>query len=880
MLSNAVPSPFPAGLRTRAPLTRGWTLRPVDPAVWKHTGASGPIPATVPGGVHADLLDAERIPDPFVDRNELEVTWVADADWIYRTTFGCEALPPEGCRLDLVCEGLDTFATVRLNGHVIGTSDSMHVSHQLDTRSALRAGENELEIEFASPTAVLERLVAEHGELPHQGHGSNTPIAHNIMRKMSCAFGWDWGPVMPTSGIWRPIWLDAWGPARLGQPRVLAMEVSPERATLRVVPDVAVSTPCGVDARVTVLDPDGEPIANGSAEWSASPDDNASPRTIDITIDKPELWWPVGHGDQPLYSVDIELLADGERTDAASIRTGVRKVELITDADGPDVEPPSEPEGTPRTFHFRINGRRVFCKGANWIPDDLTPGRIEPERYRMRVEQARKANMNMLRVWGGGVYESNSFYEACDELGIMVWQDFLCACAAYHEHEPYRSWFEAEARDNIPRLASHPSLVLWCGNNECHEAVQHWGEFEPLRDDPSIPWGRKLYEELFPAIVAELDPSRPYWPGSPFTIAEDGNVDVENPRRDDSGDQHIWDVWNGQGDAKWYLTHAPRFASEFGFHGPPTWSTLARTIPEDQRRYDSPAMIHHNKHAGGQPLANTRMADYFDPPRDFDDWLYLAQVVQARSLELGCAWFRALSPWCSGALYWQLNDIWPVSSWAAIDSEGKPKPLWYATRRFFRPRLITIRPARPLESGDERAPLAVYLHNDSREAWSAEVLVEARNESGLGAQTLLEQAVRVAPGEVERIDLPGDTQLDQGMLVARAQGNAGTERAFWFPKPDREITYPLPLADFELERTGQDHEIHIHARSLIRDLCIFPDRLHPDASVSDQLITMLPGDETTLWVRSPVPLDITALTRPPVMRSANHFGAPVVAAGH
>lgn len=834
----------------RLPLHTGWTVRPLD-------GSGEHLSATVPGCVHTDLLDAGRIPDPFHALNELEVGWVGRTGWRYETVFRLDSGIQPDERVELVCDGLDTSATVRLNGVEVATVCNMHVRHRFDIAPLVREGENTLVIDFEAPMDLIERLAREHGELPHEGAGSNPPHPHNAARKMACAFGWDWGPVLPSVGIWRPIAIERWSQARLGDTRPLVTHADTHSAVIEVRPQIAFATDEAVAVVCELAAPDGRVVAEARTEAR-----RGHTAVLTLRVDTPQLWWPSGHGEQPLYALRTRLIGDGQELDARAERVGLRRVELIEEPD-----PARTPLGQGRTLHFRVNGRRIFCKGANWIPDDPFPSRITPARYRERVMQAKRANMNMLRVWGGGIYEDHAFYEACDELGIMVWQDFLCACSAYHEHEPYRSWFEAEARDNVSRLAGHASLVLWCGNNECLEAVPHWGPFKALRDDPSIPWGLHYYYDMFPAIVAEIDPTRPFIPGSPFTPGE-----VDKPRIEHSGDVHIWDVWNGAGDAKRYLMHAPRFASEFGFHGPPTWPTLKRAIPADQRRYDSPAMVHHNKHAGGQPLANTRMADYFEPPAGFDDWLYLAQVVQARSLALGCEWFRALSPWCSGALYWQFNDLWPVSSWAAVDGEGRPKPLWFATRRFFRPRLLTIRPAAPMTDTNLPGPMAAYLHNDHAETWSTRVLVERRDLSGGAIETLLDRSVSIEPGDCLRLPLEEDApdSGDRGdrFLVA----TAGPDRAFWFPRPDREILYPVPKLDFQLERDGERHELHIKAHSLVRDLCFFPDRIHDDATVSDQLMTLLPGDEATIWIRSPRPLELRELVQPPVMQTVNRFG--------
>lgn len=837
-----------------------------------------PLRATVPGCVHTNLLAQGLIADPYVDRNDQDAQWISESGWRYTCVFHADPMPA-GERADVVCDGLDTFARVMLNGIEIGRSESMHVRHRFDARTALRAGANELVIDFEGPMPAVRRLLTEHGELPHEGHGSNPHIAFNAVRKMACSFGWDWGPVLPSVGVWRAVALERWRGARVADVRPLVERADDAAARVRVLVDLELDGPdASVEIDAELRGPDGAIAAREGAVVGAS---NA--RTVGevtLTVPDPSLWWPAGHGGQPLYTLKVVARAAGAGGPVGAVRSawagrvGLRTVELDTSTGlrGPVagiVGPQAAGQTTDgRAFTLRVNGRPIFCKGANWIPDDCFVSRITPARYRRRLKQARDANMNMLRVWGGGIYESHDFYDACDELGILVWQDFLCACAAYHEHEPYRGWFEAEARDNIARLARHASLALWCGNNECHEAVQHWGSgFERLREHPSIPWGKGLYHALFPRVVAELDPSRPYWPGSPYS-SEPG----ESMRAEHTGDQHIWDVWNNGHSGVRYLAHAPRFASEFGFHGPPTWPTLARAIPKGQRRFDSPAMVHHNKHKGGQALANTRLADFFEPPSNFDDWLYLAQVVQARSLEYGCAWFRSLAPWCAGALFWQLNDCWPVASWSAIDGDGRPKPLWYATRRFFRPRLLAIGPATPVVDGAPPPPLAVHAHNDDSDDWRGTLTVHAIDGHGRSVATLARHTLDVPARHRQSVTLEGTT-ADPRSLVATLESPRGTERAFWFPVPDRLLKYPEPEMDFTLERDGPLHRLSITARSFVRDLCVFADRLDPDATVSDQLLTLLPGDRAEVLIRSSTALPLAELTAAPVMQCANRFGA-------
>jgi beta-mannosidase len=809
------------------------------------------IPALVPGCVHTDLMAAGLIPDPYIGFNEKQLQWIGHVDWRYSCCFGAPEEFISADRIDLVCEGLDTIARIELNGTLIGRTANMHVGHRIDAREVLRAGENELSIVFTSAlndAAQMERRI---GVLPNAGKGSNPFQAHNMIRKMACNFGWDWGPVLVTAGIWRPIYLEAWSHAHIKSVRPLVILADPDHATVDLRVDTQWATDDGLDVGYELRDPDGVVVASSTSTIKAGD----APR-FQIDVQTPQRWWPVGHGGQPLYTLCVKLNdSGGHILDEVQQRIGLRVVELDTSVDD---------DGRNANFCLKVNGKRVYCKGANWIPDDCFPHRVTPERYRERITQAHDANMNMLRVWGGGIYESDIFYDICDELGVMVWQDFALACACYPQEEPFRSLFEDEARYNITRLVPHPSLVLWNGGNECIWATfDEGGQWEAIRTSGSRTWGLGYYLELFPGLIRELDPSRPYWPNSPYS----GSMDI-HPNKDESGNAHVWDVWNGQGDYRNYFAHRPRFASEFGFHGPPTWPTLEQSVPPDQWRWDSEGMIHHNRHQGGQELANARMADYFDPPDNFDDWLYLAQLNQVRALTLGCEWFRALSPWNSGTLYWQLNDCWPVASWSAIDSGGRRKPLWYATRRSFAGRLITIQPCEAVPVDQPVGPVAVYLHNDHDEPWIGECVIRLM---GMAGQTLDRHVVmaEVDPRGSQRLLIPSSYQGQNGsFLVADLCGS----RSFWFPDRDKDMVYPAAKFDTQLGRDDSRIRLTITAHTLLRDLAIFPDRLDPDAVIDDQVVTLLPGECYTFTITTRRPLTAHELTTRPVLQMANYYG--------
>ncbi|MCY3020183.1 MAG: glycoside hydrolase family 2 protein, partial [Planctomycetota bacterium] len=496
-------------------------------------------------------------------------------------------------------------------------------------------------------------------------------------------------------------------------------------------------------------------------------------------------------------------------------------------------------------------------------PDDCFPTRVDEARYRRRLEQAVAANMNMLRVWGGGIFETDTFYELCSEMGIMVWQDFLFACAAYPEEEPIRSLVEAEARHNIVRLAKHPSLVIW---NGCNENI--WGYFDwnwkPKLENRT--WGLGYYLDLLPKLVRELDPTRSFWPGSPFS----GSMDV-HPLDDRHGNKHIWDVWFGK-DYAAYRNHRPRFCSEFGFQGPPTHATLKHSMPARELRPDSKSMLHHQKMNGGNERIHERLAEHFDVPRDFSAWHYVMQLNQARALQTGVEWFRSRQPVCMGTLYWQINDCWPVVSWAAVDGEGRLKPLWYATRRFFADRLLTIQPLQPPHKLGEH--LMLHAINDNDGPWRGEARIDLLRFDGHAEGLSRGHAdFDVRPrsvGTAVLYGVPFGSPRDPAneFLVA----TLGEQRAWWFFAIDKNLAYPEPRYDAEVSQVGAQWRVKVTAHTLLRDLALFPDRLDPTAVVNEQLITLLPGESFTFEFASAKRLSRKELTAPPVLQCANRFG--------
>ncbi|MFY1655220.1 glycoside hydrolase family 2 protein [Solwaraspora sp. WMMB762] len=838
------------------PLHEGWTVRPADGSDVPDGVGDRSVPAAVPGCVHTDLLAAGLIPDPYLDDNENRLSWIGRTDWVYETTF--DWVDPGDPRVDLVCAGLDTVATVTLNDVELGRTANMHRGYRFDARAALHPGRNTLRVRFDSAYRHAEAVRDRLGDRPNA-----YPEPFNFIRKMACNFGWDWGPNLVTAGIWQEIGLHAWAVARLAsvRPLVTVDHTSgtasgsagddgpgggvPGGVTGRVEVHVDVDRADGADAPLTVV----ATVAGARAEAVVPAGQRSA--VVTLTVAEPELWWPRGYGEPARHALDVTLhRADGSTLDTWQRHIGFRSVRLDTTAD---------PAGS--AFTLVVNEMPVFVRGVNWIPDDAFPTRVDRARYAHRFGQAVDAGVNFLRIWGGGRYESEDFYDLADELGLLVGQDFLFACAAYPEEEPIASEVAAEARYQVARLTPHPSLVLWTGNNENIWGWHDWGWQEVL-DGRS--WGLGYYLDVLPGIVAELDPTRPYWPGSPYS----GRDDL-HPNDPAHGTMHIWDVWNTDDYLK-YRQYVPRFLAEFGYQGPPAYATLRRAISDDPLASDSPGMAHHQKAADGDLKLRRGLDAHLPAPRDFDDWHYLTQLNQARAIAVGVRHFRSHRGICMGTILWQLNDCWPVTSWAAVDGDGRRKPLWYALRDAYADRLLTIEPR---DGG-----LALVVVNDTGVDWHPQTDVTRLT---LAGEPLAKIGYQLAVPAHSAItvplypDLAATDDPRRELLLANTAG----QRAWWFFAEDNEVDYPAAGYEAAVEPTDGGLRVTVTARTVLRDLTLYPDRLDPAAEVDRALVTLLPGESTEFVVRTGVDLDPAALTSRPVLRCVNDIINDIPAAG-
>ncbi|MCC2318086.1 glycoside hydrolase family 2 protein [Cellulomonas chengniuliangii] len=830
---------------TAQDLHDGWTLR----------ATAGPVPAElagrevaaeVPGTVHTDLLAAGLIPDPYLDENETALAWLHRAGWRYTRPLTL-APADDDERVDLVFEGLDTVADVRLDDRLVGSTANQHRSYRFDVRDAADGTPRTLVVDLASALQHAEALEARLGARP-------AAYSHpfNMVRKMACSFGWDWGPDLQTAGIWKPVRVERWRTARLAEVRPL-VTVDAEGFG-RVAAHVRVERSglgCSADTTLVVR----AHVADVEAQAVLAPGEDTA--VVHLAVPHAPLWWPVGHGAQPLLDLDVVLEAVGADQDAAPIaldawrrRIGFRTVELDT-----------HPDEFGSSFTLRVNGRSIFVKGANWIPDDHLLTRVTRAQVARRVDQAVGANLNLLRVWGGGVYESEDFYDVCDERGVLVWQDFLLACAAYPEEDPLWDELEAEARENVARLTPHPSLVLWNGGNENLWGFEDWGWKDRLN---GATWGRRYATELFPAVVAELDPTRPYMDGSPYSPA--AAPEGTHPNDPDHGTHHEWEVWN-RVDYTAYRDAAPRFCSEFGFQGPPTWATLQRAVrnPDGSPLAKTdPVFLLHQKADDGNGKLDRGLAPHLGVPEDFADWHWATQLNQARAVRHAIDHYRSWWPRTTGAIVWQLNDCWPVTSWAAVDSDERRKPLWHALRHAFADRVLSV------HERDGRRVLAVV--NDSPELWRGVVALRRELFDGtpLAAAS---QPVSVGARSVALIPLPEEVATPgeprREVLVAELDDVRAVH--LWAEDLDLDLD-PSPVEAVATPADG-GYRVDVTARSLARDVTLLVDRLDPDAVVDDALVTLPAGARATFWVRTSARLDEDALVAAPVLRTANDLRA-------
>ena len=624
-----------------AEIHSGWQMRQ---AGWEEF-----LPASVPGSVYHDLMQNGKMDDPFWRDNFPKALKRMDYDYEYKTEFAADKALLKSDAVLLRFEGIDTVADVFLNGEKLGRTENMHRTFEFEVKDMLKEEGNELRVLLHSPTRFIKE------EYKHNvADGSEEAmVGFANLRKTHCMFGWDWGPRLPDAGLWRPVKLLGIEKARVDSVYV-TQKHEDGKVTLHFDVDADVyDREALMGYTVLITDPDGkETLCKGSPE--------------EIVIERPQLWWPNGFGAQPLYTVEVRLYAGGKQVDAWKKRIGLRTLTMHIEKDAYG-----------ESFAHEVNGVQVFAMGADYIPEDSIFPRINEARTRELLRQCKEAHFNTIRVWGGGYYPDDWFYDACDEMGLMVWQDFLFACAVYNLTDEFEDNIRAEFADNIKRLRHHASLALWCGNNEMEMFVERglWVK-TPIQKSDYV----KMYEYILPKVLKELDPQTFYWPASP---SSGGGFD--DPNGFDRGDVHYWDVWHGNVPFTDYRRYYFRYLSEFGFQSFPSVETVKTfALPEDCNPFSYVMEKHQRNNAANGKIMNYLYQTYLYPT-SFDAFVYASQLLQADAIRYGVEHFRRNRGRCMGAIYWQLNDCWPVISWASIDYCGRWKALHYAAKRFFRP---------------------------------------------------------------------------------------------------------------------------------------------------------------------------------------------------
>ena len=818
----------------RIELNKGWTLLQLpDDGMAESASATAPaadgewLQAVVPGDVHLDLLRDGKISDPFYRDNELKLQWIEKVGWEYRTTV--QATPETLSRenVELVFEGLDTACTIYLNGKRIATPNNMFRAWRIDVKSALHAGSNDLQIMFPAPMKAAEAVAEK-----DPWHSRTHTDPKGYIRKAVYEFGWDWGPRFATSGIYLPAYLEAWDGARIDDIFVEQETVSQASADLDVHADILASKQEKVT--VSVSYGIGGTSLHQERVVTLTPGSNRISFPIEIT--HPQLWFPSGYGAQPIYHFHVAVAEDGHELDTKDAKTGLRSVILRRDLDK-----------WGRSFEFDINGIPIFAKGADIVPFDSFPSRVTDAKYRHILQSAKDANMNMVRLWGGGYYENEEFYDLCDELGLMVFHDLMFGNNWQPGTYEFKQDIQKEAEYQMTRLRNHPSIVLWDGNNET-EDLRDWngnGQLPPAVHEHI--WQDYLTEfsGVLAVTAAKMDPEIPYWPSTPSADYEELSDAYQ------SGDNHDWSVWHGGVDFSEYEKHHWRFTSEYGFQSFPEMRTIESfTAPEDRTSILSPVMLAHQKNGSGNSLIREYMHRYYGEPKDFAHFLYASQVLQAEAVKVGAEFWRRERPRSMGSLFWQLNDCWPVASWSSIDYYGRWKALQYYARRFYAPVLVSPH----VEDGS----LTVYVVSDKTASQNAELKLRIMHFDGTVVREIKKavdvpalSSTIIAKLPISDLQDADGKKLDPASVFASAElsirGEAVSSNIVYFV-PTKQIKLPVPNIQTTFMKRGDGYDLDLSSAVLARSVMIAYGNV--DAQVSDNYVDLLPNQHVQIHIKT------------------------------
>ena len=803
-------------------LKAGWKFRQAGQSDW--------MGATVPGTVHTDLMANGKIEDPYYRLNELQVQWIDKTDWEYQTSFEVSKATMEKGRITLDFKGLDTYADISLNGQPVASTDNMFREYSFDVKKYLKEGANELRILFRSPIAEgIKKYDVQGFEIPVsdndqaiRGQVEGGKKVSVYTRKAGYHFGWDWGPRLTTSGIWRPVTLNAWDEVRVQNLQIVQNSVSEISAKLTAVFEVEAEN----DGKgVFTLTNEGITLATAKMNISKG----IKTYRVDFEIANPKLWWTNCLGEPHLYSI-VGGVSQKGNTDSKTTRIGIRTLELVRDKDQ---------AGT--TFYFKLNGVPVFMKGANYIPNDVFLPRVTEQNYRNVVNTAKTSNMNMLRVWGGGIYENDIFYDLCDEAGILVWQDFMFACAMFPGDEAFLENVRLEAIDNVKRLRNHPSIGLWCGNNEILAAWYGWGwkkaEEAKSQENADKIWQAyvDIFHKILPDVVKEYDPQRSYWDSSPSS-------GMGVPSDMVNGDDHYWDVWWGKKPFTTYATHIARFMSEYGFQSFPEMESIKKyALPEDYNIV-SEVMNSHQRSSIGNETIEFYMLQEYRKPKDFASFLYVNHVLQAEGIKFALEGHRRAMPYNMGSLYWQINDCWPVASWSSTDYYQKWKALQYYAKKGFEPVLVspfTVNDS--LKVGivsDRLSPITGQLRLTLID-FSGKVVWENKDEVQVPANSSATYF-----GASLKDFLSGENVKEIVLKAELIENEKPAANNVFYFLPFKELKVPTPKVEFTVSPTQGGFEIGLSTDKLAKN--VFLTIGGEEGFFSDNYFDLLPGEKVSV----------------------------------
>lgn len=815
----------------RMELNQGWKFRQARLSNW--------YPATVPGVVHTDLLDNRMIEDPFFRLNERGLQWIDKEDWIYETTFTLSEEMDKKQNINLVFEGLDTYADVYLNDTKILTADNMFRTWKTAIGDRLKQGENRLRVYFHSPIKID---VPKWDALPYQYEASNDQSENGglfnkkisvFARKAGYHYGWDWGPRLVTSGIWRPVYIEAWDEARIQDLFIRQKEVNRQRAV--ICGEIEIEADKEIEnARISIADTkEGKELGAQTVRLHKG----INKVEVNFILKKPHLWWSNGLGEPYMYNLRTDLVISNELKDSRTQPTGIRSLKLV-----------HQPDKDGHTFYFELNGVPVFAKGANYIPQDNFLPRVTDERYEKTILDAVRTNMNMLRIWGGGIYENDIFYDLCDRYGILVWQDFMFACSLYPAEGEWLENVRHEAIDNVRRLRNHPCIALWCGNNECNDAWFNWGwQKRYAKQNPEYEqriWKQftDQYYVVLPEVVKEFAPESDYWPSSPFAN-RDGGSDDHN------GDRHYWSVWHGKEPIEKYNSERSRFFSEYGFQSFPEFNSVKQYAPqeEDWDIYSEVMMAHQRggEHANG--LIESYLLSEYRKPKDFREFLYLNQVLQGDAIKTAIEAHRRDRPYCMGSLFWQHNDCWPVASWASRDYYGRWKAQHYFAGKAFRDLLVS-----PIV---EEGKLNAYVVSDRQSPTNGTLTIRVIKLTG-GVVNSFRKTTRLKANNsnllfsIDLADVLKGTQKED--VVIRAEWKDKDGKCYennYFPVQQKEMNYPETQIRHSIKPVKDGYEITLTSCNFARAVYLSIEN-DADSFFTDNYFDLLPDEPVTVKVNS------------------------------